>query len=171
MLKNYKEVWIGVALGGGIWALDAVMNMGIFGGYCCSHCAENAVLGTMPQCLLRCLVVITTTTTGFVLWLSNRRRQQMQSLQATLDTFHQEVASPLLLIYGYTRMLPAKEGFPVTRETVELIRQIQHQADRMNQLIEKLPPPGSSLTPDSKAASISTSPTRTSDESLAPHAN
>lgn len=66
----------------------------------------------------------------------------MQEIQNSVDSFYRQIANPLLLVVGYSQMLSLRWGFPVGRETLEIIRQIHLNAEKIDDAIMNLPPPG-----------------------------
>ena len=43
-------------------------------------------------------------------------------------------------------MLSLKEGWPVSKENIELVNSIRSNAEKINELIKQLPPPGQQLS-------------------------
>ncbi|MEW6734399.1 MAG: hypothetical protein AB1489_23940 [Acidobacteriota bacterium] len=151
MLSHYKEVWYGIAIGISMWVLDALMHASMHGRLSWHSFINEFSLNDITQLFFRSLFVIVATAFGFTLWRSNQRKCQVNDLQEVINSLHSQVVSPLLLIVGYTRLLSVKEGWPVSREEIEMIREIQLNAEKINRAIKALPPPGIPLEQINKA--------------------
>ena len=140
--KRYKEVWYGVAMGVSVWMLDAAMHASVHRQFNWSGFAKEIIATDSAQLLFRTLFVIVSTAFGISIWRSNQRKSRIQDLNGAFDSLYRRIANPLVLIVGYSQMLSLKEGWPVGREAIEIVDEIQFNARRINEVIERLPPPG-----------------------------
>jgi hypothetical protein len=143
--KHYKEIWYGLAMGVSMWTLDAAMHASLHGQFNWSGFTKEIIASDSALLLFRALFVIVSTALGISLWRSNRRKSQVQDLRASADSLYREIAGPLLLIVGYSQMLSLKEGWPVGREAVEIVGEIQINARKVSEVIKRIPPPGTPL--------------------------
>jgi hypothetical protein len=141
MLGRYKEIWYGAAIGISTWMLDAMMHAIQRGPVRWSSFTNEAIASDGAGLLFRIFFVLVSTALGVSLWRSNRHRCELRELQGLFGAFHRQVVNPMLLIAGYSRMLTLKEGWPVARESVEMINEIQINAQKINNALKCLPPP------------------------------
>jgi hypothetical protein len=141
MLGRYKEIWYGVAIGISTWMLDAMMHVIQRGPISWSAFTNEAIASDSAGLLFRIFFVVVSTALGVSLWRSNRHRCELRELQGLFGAFHRQVVNPVLLIVGYSRMLTLKEGWPVGRESVEMINEIQINAQKINNALKCLPVP------------------------------
>ena len=142
---SYKEICYGAAIGASVWVLDAAMHANQRGHLSWGEFARELVAGDGAQFLFRALFVATAVAFGFSLWRSNRRRRQVDELRAAADSLHRQMTGPLLLIVGYCQMLSLKPGWPVGREAVEIVAEIQFNARKISATLKRLPPPGAPI--------------------------
>lgn len=128
-------------MGISMWVLDAAMHCVQRAPISWSGFTKEMIASDGAQLLFRILFVAMATALGVSLWRSNRHRCQVRDLQALLGAFHRQVVNPVVLIVGYSRMLSLREGWPVGREAVEIISEIQLNAQKINNAIKRLPPP------------------------------
>ena len=141
MLGRYKEIWYGAAIGISTWILDAMMHAIQRGPISWSAFTSEAIASDGAGLVFRIFFVVVSTALGVSLWRSNRHRCELRELQGLFGAFHRQVVNPMLLIVGYSRMLTLKEGWPVARESVEMINEIQINAQKINNALKCLPPP------------------------------
>ncbi len=147
-LLRHKEIWYGVAIGLSSWALDAMMHASLHRPITWKAFAKELISSDSAQLLFRVLFVIVASAFGFSLWRSNRRKSKVQEIQNTVDSFYRQIANPLVLVVGYSQMLSLRRGCPVGRETLEIIQQIHLNAQKINDAIKNLPPPGMPVAED-----------------------
>ena len=143
--KRYKEIWYGLAIGVSMWMLDAAMHASLHGQFNWSGFAKEIIASDSAQLLFRALFVIVSTAFGISLWRSSQRKSQVHDLRASTDSLYREISSPLLLIVGYSQMLSLKEGWPVGREAIEIVGEIQFNARKVSEVIKRIPPPGTPI--------------------------
>lgn len=141
MKGYYKEIWYGVAIGVSVWILDALMHANLRGRVGLSALAKELIETDSPEFAFRVLFVCVSTALGVSLWRSNQRRCEVEELQAVIGAFHRQIINPAVLIVGYSRMLSLREGWPVGHESVEIINEIQSNAQKLNNALKCLPPP------------------------------
>lgn len=142
---RYKEIWCGIAIGVSTWMLDAMMHASLHGRFTWRGLTSEIIASDGAQLLFRALFVVVAVAFGVSLWRSNKRKYQMHDLRAAVDSLYRQIANPLLLIVGYSQMLSLKEGWPVGREAVDILKEIQLNARKIDEVIKHLPPPGSPL--------------------------
>jgi hypothetical protein len=144
-LKRYKEIWYGIAIGVTLWMLDASTHTSFHEEFNWSGFANGIIAGNGEQLLRRALVVTISTAFGISLWRSNQRKSQIQAIHAAVDSVYRDIANPMVLIVGYSQMLSLKEGWPVGREAIEIVDEIQINARRISEVIRTLPAPGTPI--------------------------
>lgn len=142
MIERYKEIYYGIAIGISMWVLDAMMHASMHGHLGWHSFLQELLANDVTQVFFRCLFVMVSVAFGYALWRSNKRKLQVQDLQAAIDAFHRQTINPLMLISGYASLLSLKEGWPASREDIDLVREIQLNARKINEVINKMQPPG-----------------------------
>ncbi len=146
MLSRYKEIWYGALIGLSTLALDAMMHASMHGHLNFKSFITELFLLDITQLFFRSLFILISIAFGFALWRSNQHRNQVQDLKTGVEILHRQIMNPLILIIGYSQLLSLKEGWPVSKENIELVNAICFNADKINDLIKQLPPPGQSLS-------------------------
>jgi hypothetical protein len=136
-------------MGASMWTLDAAMHASLHGQISWSGFANEIIASDSALLLFRALFVIVSTALGISLWRSNQRKSEVHELRASAHLLYREIATPLVLIVGYSQMLSLKEGWPVGREAIEIVGEIQINAQKVSEVIKRIPPPG---TPIEQAA-------------------
>jgi len=142
MLSRYKEILYGFAIGISTWLLDVMMHSSMHGHLSLHSFLEDLTTKNITQQFFRLLFIVIAIAFGVALWRSNQRKHQVQSLQISIDSFHQQVINPLTLMVGYLELLSLKEGWPTSKENIELVENIKLNANKINDLMKLLPPPG-----------------------------
>lgn len=140
--KRYKEILYGVAAGVSVWMLDAAMHADLHGQLNWGGFTKELVANDGAQLLFRALFVVVAAAFGISLWRGNQRQSQAKDLHAAFDLLYRQIANPLFLVVGYSQMLSLKEGWPVGREAIELVDEIQINARKIREMLRQLPPPG-----------------------------
>ena len=154
--KRYKEIWYGLAMGVSMWTLDAAMHASLHGQFNWRSFTKEIIASDSALLLFRALFVIVSTALGISLWRSNQRKSEVHDLRASADSLYREIASPLLLIVGYSQMLSLMEGWPVGREAVEIVGEIQINAQKVSEAIKRISPPGTPIEEVSFEKPVST---------------
>jgi nitrogen-specific signal transduction histidine kinase len=155
MLSRYKEIWYGVLIGLSTFILDVMMHASMHGQLNLWSFINELFLVDVTQLFFRSLFVLVSIAFGFTLWRSNQHKNQMQDLQTGIETLHKQIMNPLVLIIGYSQLLSLKEGWPATQENIELVNAIRSNAEKINELIKQMPPPGQPLSVQLKELSVS----------------
>jgi hypothetical protein len=94
MLNRYKEIFYGLLIGIGAWAIDALMHAQEEGG---SFWAEFAHMhgGTL---LYRSFFLLFGLAVGWLLWKRSKREREFRHLREVYERFHREVLDPAFLI-------------------------------------------------------------------------
>jgi hypothetical protein len=71
--------------------------------------------------------------------LSRERERRVRDLQQTLNSLQFQIANPLLLIVGYSSTLSLKEGWPASREAIEMVSEIRLNSQRLNEVVKQWP--------------------------------
>lgn len=144
MAKRYQEILCGAGLGFGIWVLDAILNASGRGQWGWGNFVEELVMNDSPRLLFRILFLVVSLGLGYSLWLSRERARRIRDLQQAMDSLQFQITNPLLLILGYSSTLSLKEGWPASREAVEMISEIHLNSQKLNQIVRQWPEPAPS---------------------------
>jgi hypothetical protein len=139
MMGRYREIAYGVLTGLGIWVIDAMLQVGGHDHFGFDTVASEMILSRPPQLLLRVLLLIVSVALGYSLWKSRERERRMRDLQTLLNTLQRQIVNPSLLILGYCSNLALREGWPVSRESVEIVSEIRCNARKLNEIIRQWP--------------------------------
>ncbi len=141
MHRRFQEIWFSAVLGFGAWALDALLNVSGRGPWGWSNLVEELMVSDSPRLLFRILFLLVSLGLGYSLWLSRERERRIRDLQQALNSLQFQIANPLLLIVGYSSTLALKEGWPASREAIELLSEIQLNSQKLHELVKQWPEP------------------------------
>lgn len=139
MHRRFQEIWFGAGLGFGAWALDALLNVSGRGQWGWGTLVEELMVSDSPRLLFRILFLLVSLGLGYSLWLSRERERRIRDLRQALNSLQFQIANPLLLIVGYSSTLALKEGWPTSREAIELIGEIQLNSQRLHEVVKQWP--------------------------------
>lgn len=139
MMGRYREIAYGVLTGLGIWVIDAMLQASGRDYFGVDTVASEMILSRPPQLLLRVLLLIISVALGYSLWKSRERERRMRDLQTLFKSLQRQIVNPSLLILGHSSNLALREGWPVSRESVEMVSEIQCNARKLNEIIKKWP--------------------------------
>jgi hypothetical protein len=139
MARRYQEIWCSVGIGLGAWALDAILNASGRSQWGWVAFVEELVVTNSPRLLFRILFLMVSLGLGYSLWLSRERERRVRDLQQTLNSLQFQIANPLLLIVGYSSTLSLKEGWPASREAIEMVSEIRLNSQRLNEVVKQWP--------------------------------
>lgn len=138
-MKRYREIAYGVLTGLGIWVIDAMLQVGGRDHFGFDTVVSEMILSRPPQLLLRVSLLLISVALGYSLWQSRERERRMRDLQTLLKSLQRQIVSPSLLILGHSSNLALREGWPVSRESVEMMSEIQCNARKLNEIIRQWP--------------------------------
>ncbi len=138
-MGRYREIAYGVLTGLSIWVVDAVLQAGGRDHFGFDTVASEMILSRPPQLLLRVLLLIVSVALGYSLWKSREHERRMRDLQTLLESLQRQIVNPSLLILGHSSNLALREGWPVSRESVEMVSEIQCNARKLNEIIRQWP--------------------------------
>ncbi|MGE0883435.1 MAG: hypothetical protein AB7P14_07830 [Blastocatellales bacterium] len=119
--------------------IDAMLQAGGGEHFGFDAVAREMILSRPPQMLLRVLLLIISLALGYSLWKSRERERRMRDLQMTLNLLQHQIVHPSLLILGHSSNLALREGWPVSRESVETLSEIQFNARKLNEILKRWP--------------------------------
>ena len=138
-MGRYREIAYGVLTGLGIWVIDAMLQVGGRDHFGFDTVVSEMILSRPPQLLLRVSLLLISVALGYSLWQSRERERRMRDLQTLLKSLQRQIVSPSLLILGHSSNLALREGWPVSRESVEIVSEIQCNARKLNEIIRQWP--------------------------------
>ena len=141
MFRRYKEIWSGILMGACMWVLDALMHITQHNDFTWGGFGREVATGDQYALIFRGLFLMISVALGSSLWRSRRRKEQINNIQALLSALRRQIANPSLLIVGYSQMLHLREGWPLSRDTIQIIKEIQVNARKINNAVECLPSP------------------------------
>ena len=157
MIRQYKEILFGLALGLAMWVIDAAMHVQIRpneASWTGNFIKELSFPGPTPL-FFRVLFVALAVFLGLVLWRSNQRQRQAQDTEQKLRHLHRAMTSPVMLILGYSKLLIGNRELHADSTTQFMIQVIHDSALKLQALAEK-----SSLAEPDAVATIA-APART----------
>ena len=136
MLQKYKEIFYGVAFGVGAAIMDTAMDARMQG---------NSVWGELiqhpPMLVYRSLFVFFGLALGWLLWQKNKHERDFRHLARTLEQFHRECGSNVLLLHTKLQVLLTRNDLRLSQEAEELVRLAYQRSQELQTLVkEKLPP-------------------------------
>lgn len=138
-MGRYREIAYGVLAGLSIWVLDAMLQAGGRDHFSLDTVVSEMIPNHPPQLFLRILLLSISIALGYSLWQSRERERRMRDLQVTLKSLQRQIVNPSLLILGHSSNLALREGWPVSREFVEMMSEIQCSARKLNEIIRQWP--------------------------------
>jgi hypothetical protein len=138
-MRRYREIAYGVLTGLGIWVIDAMLQVGGRDHFGFDTVVSEMILSRPPQLLLRVSLLLISVALGYSLWQSRERERRMRDLQTLLKSLQRQIVSPSLPILGHSSNLALREGWPVSRESVEMMSEIQCNARKLNEIIRQWP--------------------------------
>lgn len=139
MAKRYQEIWCSAGFGFGVWLLDAILNASGRGQWGWGTFVEELIASDSPRLLFRILFLVVSLGLGYSIWLSRERARRIRDLQQAIDSLQFQIANPLVLILGYSSTLSLKEGWPASREAVEMLSEIHLNSQKLNQIVKQWP--------------------------------
>lgn len=138
-MGRYREVIYGVLTGLSIWLFDAMLQASGRDHFSFGAVVSEIIPNHPPQLFLRLLLLSISVALGYSLWQSRERECRMRDLQMALNSLQHQMVSPSLLILSHSANLGLREGWPVARESVELLREIQCNAWKLNEILYRWP--------------------------------
>lgn len=138
MLRKYKEIFYGLLLGLGVWAIDAGMHAHSTGR---SFWAE-LVWSQDAALVYRLLFVVFGLILGWSLWKMNVREREFRQLAETLARFHLEIVQPAFLIHADAEVLLAGEEMHLSPAALEIVRSMYEKAKSIVSLAKERLPAG-----------------------------
>lgn len=135
MLRRYKEIFFGLLLGAGAWAVDAAMHTQLGAEL---HAGSSFWLElTRPHAttlLFRVVFVLIATLFGWALWQANWRERELRALEDAIITFQRRLDSPAMRILNHARMLMGRPGVVHDEAARELASSISDDARVIDEL-------------------------------------
>ena len=138
-MRRYREIAYGVLTGLGIWLMDALLQASGRDHFGFDTIANEVISNHPSQLMLRVLLLVILVALGYSLWQSRERERRMRDLQALFKSLQRQIVNPSLLILGHSSNLALREGWPVSRESVEIVSEIQCNARKLNEIIRQWP--------------------------------
>lgn len=137
--RNHREIWFGMGIGLGAWAFDSLLHANGSSQWGWSAFIEELFMSDGPRLLFRILFLIVSLGLGYSLWLSRERERRMRDLEQAIRSLERQIVNPSLLIAGYSSAISLKEGWPASREAVEMISAIHLNAQKINEALKQWP--------------------------------
>lgn len=140
MIRQYKEIFFGLALGLAMWVIDAAMHVQIGShnaSWPRSFIRELFLPESSTPQSYRVLFVAVAMVLGVVLWRSNQRQRQAQDTEQKLRNLHRAMTSPVMLIVGYSKLLIGNRQLNPDSTTQFMVQVIHDSALKLQALAEK----------------------------------
>ncbi len=118
MLNRYKEIFYGLFIGLGAWAIDALMHAKEEDGSFWTELV-HVHSGTL---LYRSFFIAFGLALGWLLWTRSRREREFRRLGEIYERFHREVADPAFLIHAKCEELLWLDDSKLPAPARELVR-------------------------------------------------
>jgi len=136
MLQKYKEILYGVAFGVGAAIMDTAMDAHIQG-----HSVWVEIIQHPPMLFYRSMFVFFGLALGWLLWQKNKRERDFRHLTLTLERFHRECGTNVLLLHTKLQVLLTRNDLRLSHEAEELVQFAYQRSQELQTLMkEKLPP-------------------------------
>ncbi len=141
MFRRYKEIWFGISMGVCMWMLDAMMHTTQHSDFTWATFGREIATSDGNSLFFRSFFLIVSIALGSSLWRSNQRKEQVTNIQSLLSALRRQIGNPSLLIVEYSQMLSLREGWPLGRDSIQIIKEIQMNARKINNAVDCLPSP------------------------------
>jgi hypothetical protein len=138
MLKRYKEIIYGLALGLAMWVVDAAMHAQLGADvHSSGNFADELFRPGATQLLFRGVFLFIGVAFGWALWRSNWRERELRALEDAIVAFHRKLDSPAMRIVSHIRMLQGRPS--VTRDEVaaSVAASVSEDAHLIDQLAQQ----------------------------------
>ena len=134
MLRRYKEIVFGGALGLLMWLVDAVMHRHIGEPFGASSFIAEVFNPGATQVVFRSTFVAVAVAFGWALWRSNWRERELEALEDAIVAFHRRVDSPAVRLVSNGRLLSATPAVRNDERIAEIVHSIAADAKRVDDL-------------------------------------
>jgi H+/Cl- antiporter ClcA len=135
MLDEYKEIFFGFIFGLGAAILDTAIDARE------GHHSLAAELGGHPGMLLyRLLFILFGFLVGWLMWQRNKRERDYRHLTESLNRFHEQCASQIVLLHAKLQILLTREELQLQPAAEELVRSSYERTQELQTLMrDKFP--------------------------------
>jgi len=135
MLDEYKEIFYGFIFGLGAAILDTAIDARE------GNHSMAAELSSHPGMLLyRLLFILFGLFLGWLLWQRNKRERDYRHLAESLNRFHEQCASQIVLLHAKLQILLTREELHLSPATEELVRSSYERTQELQTLVrDKFP--------------------------------
>lgn len=105
MLRRYKEIIFGLALGSAMWTLDAAMHARLGTEVHASGFWHEMFQPDLVQLTFRAAFVALAAAFGYALWRANWRERELLALEDAVIAFNRQLGNPAARLMSHSRML------------------------------------------------------------------
>jgi hypothetical protein len=135
VLRKYREIVVGILFGLGACLIDIVMHARMM-----DRTFWAEALQPRPEMLFyRGLFLAFGFTAGLLLWQKSRRERDFRCLADSVQRFHRELVSPVVLIHAKLQLLLTREDFHLSPEAEAVVRSIYEKSQQIQSLAKELP--------------------------------
>jgi hypothetical protein len=134
VLRRYKEIVFGGALGVFMWLVDAVMHRHIGEPFGASSFIAEVLNPGATQVVFRSMFVAVAVAFGWALWRSNWRERELEVLEDAIAAFHRRADSPAVRLVSNARLLSAIPSVRNDERAREIVHSIAADAKRVDDL-------------------------------------
>lgn len=134
MLRRYKEILLGGALGALMWLVDAVMHRHIGEPFGAGSFVAEVFNPGATQVVFRSMFVGVAVAFGWALWRSNWREREIEALEDAIVAFHRRVDSPAVRLVGNARLLAAIPSVRNDERATEIVHSMASDAKCVDDL-------------------------------------
>lgn len=137
MLKRYKEIFFGGALGILMWIVDAMMHTHIGEPFGASHLLDEIMNPGVSQVFFRSVFVVISTGFGWALWRANLRGRDLETFENAIVAFHHRIDGPALRLANHARLLGRQPSVQADLNAARLVETIVTDAQAIDDLARR----------------------------------
>lgn len=142
MLKLYKEILFGIALGAAMWIVDAAMHAELgaetYSNAFPAHDFWAEIFAPNPTAVIfRLIYLALATMFGVYLWRANWREREIRALERAMIAFQLQLDRPALRILSRARQLQNRNSVSLDETAAHLANEIGTDARLLNEVSQK----------------------------------
>ena len=137
MLKEYKEIFFGLAFGIGAVILDTAMDASAQG-----NSYSDELTAHPGMMLYRAVFILLGLALGWLLWQRNRSEREFRSLTESLGRIQQQFGTQGMLLRSTLQTLLTRNGLGLSDEARRLVEEAYQRCQEIQRIAEEKPATG-----------------------------
>lgn len=137
MLKRYKEILFGVALGAAMWVVDGAMHAELGAEIHSSGFWAELFEPNPTTLIFRLVYFVLAIAFGVYLWRASWREREVRALEQAVIAFQRQLDRPALRILTHARQLQNRNSVSLDDVAAHLTEEIKTDARLLDELAQK----------------------------------